>query len=311
MDRLVRLAEFWNWLPAFRAVAETGHLKTAARQFGVGPSALSRSIGLLEERLGTKLFDRVGRNIRLNAEGERFLAAVRAAMRRVDDGYEEIASGLRPTPLRVSTVGVLSYLLLPVLADLRRDRPDFVTCVLRERPDRIAPAIHRGELDLALLPDPPLDDDLLIDELGAGTNGIYCGPGHALFRSRKPDLDRVLEHDFAGPVPSEVSARADGWPPSIRRRVTLHVADVKVAVDACAGGHVLAVLPDFVAASLPATTRLRRLPHDVVPPTLYHAVRRGKLGTTERSDAIVHGIRDLLGERNAKLPAEPAPRRRG
>ena len=310
MDRLVRLAEYWNWLPAFRAVAETGHLKIAARTFGVGPSALSRSIGLLEERIGTRLFDRVGRNIRLNAEGERFLAAVRDAMRRIDDGYEEITSGGAPLPLRVSTVGVLSYLLLPVLADVRARQPGLAASVLRERPDRISPALQRGELDLALVSEPPIDEELRIDELGAGTNGIYCGQGHPLYRSRKPDFERVLEHDFAGPVSSEVTPRADGWPPAVRRRVTLHVADVKVAVDACAGGHVLAVLPDFVAASLPATVRLRRLPHDIVPPTLYHAVRRARLGPTERSDAIVDGIRELLAERNAEPPG-PDRRSRG
>src|SRR5262245_24932867 len=30
MDRAARLTELWSWLPAFRAVAETQHLPTAA-----------------------------------------------------------------------------------------------------------------------------------------------------------------------------------------------------------------------------------------------------------------------------------------
>ena len=57
----------------------------AARAEHVTPSSLSRSLGLLEEHLGRKLLDRVGRNVKLNAEGETLLAAVRDAMRRIDD----------------------------------------------------------------------------------------------------------------------------------------------------------------------------------------------------------------------------------
>ena len=37
MERVVRLDSFWSWLPAFRVVAETAHLPTAARTLGVGP----------------------------------------------------------------------------------------------------------------------------------------------------------------------------------------------------------------------------------------------------------------------------------
>lgn len=297
MNRLLRLSEFWNWLPAFRAVAETGHLPTAAEQFGVGPSALSRSITLLEQRVGKKLFDRVGRGIRLNSDGERFLAAVRASMRILDDGYQELVQPDAPDPLQLSCVGVLTYLLLPVLDEIRAAQPGFVGYLQRERPAGIATAIQSGQLDLALLPDPPRDDDLDIEELGQSTNGIYCGPTHALAGTRRPSLERILEHDFAAPVPRDVGPRADQWPPSIRRRVSMYVNDVRVAVDACVAGSVLAVLPDFIAASLPESMRLHRLPDDLVPPTTYYAVRRVRLREGQRADQVVAGIRRLLLER--------------
>ena len=81
MERVRRLARFWNWLPAFRVTAETAHLPTASEALHISPSALSRTIRLLEEDVGQPLFDRVGRNIALNAAGQRLLAAVRDAMR--------------------------------------------------------------------------------------------------------------------------------------------------------------------------------------------------------------------------------------
>src|SRR5688572_4700021 len=85
VERLRRLATLWNYLPGFRAVAESQHLPTASHLLFVSPSALSRTIRLLEEDLGRSLFDRVGRNIELNAAGRRLLSGVRDAMRLVDE----------------------------------------------------------------------------------------------------------------------------------------------------------------------------------------------------------------------------------
>ena len=298
MDRLVRLSEFWNWLPAFRAVAETGHLPTAAEQFGVGPSALSRSIALLEQRVGKRLFDRVGRSIQLNADGERFLESVRSAMRLLDDGYNDLIEPTTPEPLRISAVGVLTFLLLPVLKELQEQQPGLVTYLERERPDEIASAIQRGQLDIALLPEPPRDDDLDIDDLGEGTNGVYCGVSHPLHGCHDATIEQLLEHGFAAPLAREVGPRADQWPPAVRRRVSMYVNDVRVAIDACTSGQVMAVLPDFVAASLPDPSRLFRLPCDLVPNTRYYAVQRPRISARPHDSAVVEGVRRLLEERS-------------
>ena len=103
MERLRRLCEFWNWLPAFRAVAETSHLPSASEEFGVSASALSRAIHLLEKNLGIELFQRQGRGLQLNEAGEQFLAVVRDAMRLVDDGLSTIGALDRSGPFYVST----------------------------------------------------------------------------------------------------------------------------------------------------------------------------------------------------------------
>ena len=55
--RLNDVASVWNWLPTFRAVAETEHVARAAEILHVSPPAVSRTIKLLEDHLGTKLFD--------------------------------------------------------------------------------------------------------------------------------------------------------------------------------------------------------------------------------------------------------------
>jgi LysR family transcriptional activator of glutamate synthase operon len=60
----------------FKEVAEEGHLSNAARRLYISQTALSSMIIGLEERLETKLFDREGRNIRLNESGRVFLRYV-------------------------------------------------------------------------------------------------------------------------------------------------------------------------------------------------------------------------------------------
>jgi DNA-binding transcriptional LysR family regulator len=297
MERLQRISEFWNWLPAFRAVAETGHLPTAAKLLGVGPSSLSRSISLLEKGIGTPLFDRVGRRIVLNRDGRRLLGAVRDSMRRVDDGYAELVAPRHLDPITVSTVGVLSYVVVPALREVQREHPGLVVRLRRVPPSRIAETLLRGQLDIAVIPDPPFDERLQFEKLGEATSGVYCGEGHPLWRSRAPSIERILDHPFAAPVPEEVGPRGDLWPPSIRRRTDIYISEVRIAIDLCAAGELLAVLPDFVAPSYPDPKALRRLPLDLFPTTTFYAVRRPSLASGDLTERVIETIRLRLRER--------------
>lgn len=80
-----RYVAFWNYLPAFIAVAETGHLRNAAHAMRISPSALSRAICLLEHRIGYALFERTSRGLKLTAAGKRLLDVVRESMLLVDE----------------------------------------------------------------------------------------------------------------------------------------------------------------------------------------------------------------------------------
>ena len=57
----------------FVTVAQTGNLTQAAGQLNISPPALSNALKRLEQQLGTPLFDRVGRNLLLNAYGKAYL----------------------------------------------------------------------------------------------------------------------------------------------------------------------------------------------------------------------------------------------
>lgn len=77
-------------LRTFVAVAELGTVSKAALRLGITQPALSRQISDLQQELGFKLFDRVGRGLVLTAEGEQFLGDCRGALAHVDSLGERV-----------------------------------------------------------------------------------------------------------------------------------------------------------------------------------------------------------------------------
>src|SRR5690242_5013632 len=65
-------------LPLFLAVAEDLSFTAAARRLGLSRSAVGKAVARLEARLGTTLFQRTTRRVRLTAAGEILLERARA-----------------------------------------------------------------------------------------------------------------------------------------------------------------------------------------------------------------------------------------
>ena len=88
----------------FRAVAECGGFSAAATALGASQPFVSQTVQRLEARLGVALIDRTTRTQRLTAEGERYLAAARAAVEAVDlaDAALQEEAGRIAGTLRVS-----------------------------------------------------------------------------------------------------------------------------------------------------------------------------------------------------------------
>ena len=80
----------------FVEVAELGTVSKAALRLRVAQPALSRQIGELEQELGFKLFDRVGRRLLLTGEGEQLLSDCRGLLNyasAVDERADLLRSG--------------------------------------------------------------------------------------------------------------------------------------------------------------------------------------------------------------------------
>lgn len=101
----------------FLAVADAGSIRAAARELNIVSSAVNRQILLLEENLGIRLFDRVGRGLRLSEAGSLLARQVRETLGRYDDVVTELDTlrGLRRGRIRIATVESISVERLPDL----------------------------------------------------------------------------------------------------------------------------------------------------------------------------------------------------
>src|SRR5262245_4885717 len=80
-------------LDSFQTFAMAARSRTfleAARRLNVTPSAVSHQIRSLERLLGSELFDRQGRSVRLNSAGAGLLKSVEPALRAIEEAAAQL-----------------------------------------------------------------------------------------------------------------------------------------------------------------------------------------------------------------------------
>lgn len=134
----------------FIKVAESGHLTHASEELNLSEPALSKSIARLEDELGANLFDRVGKNIVLNKNGETFLPYARDAVDVVSNGIEAVHANLKDDPYMV-TIQCIPLVIFPGLLDQLLDQfPDINIKAVTQLPHELEENLLTGKTDLLL-----------------------------------------------------------------------------------------------------------------------------------------------------------------
>jgi DNA-binding transcriptional LysR family regulator len=182
-------------LKTFKTVSSLLSFHRAADQLNYAQSSISAQIQALEEELGVRLFDRLGRGIRLTQAGERLLGYAGKILDLADESKAEVA-GTREirgsVTIRIpESVGI--YRLPPVIDHFVSQYPEvrlhFTTCAH----ESLQKDLRKGVTDLAFLMSESIEAaDLDNEVLGFETILLVAGADHPLTR-RKAVHTRDLE----------------------------------------------------------------------------------------------------------------------
>ena len=138
----------------FCAVAETGSFSRAAEQSHISQPSLSQQILKLEDELGARLFDRLGRSVRLTELGKTFLPRACAVLRELEAAKGDVVEGKQFIGGSI-TVGVIPtvapYLLPPRLTTFSRKFSQVRLTVVEEITPVLLDRLRSGTIDVAIL----------------------------------------------------------------------------------------------------------------------------------------------------------------
>jgi LysR family carnitine catabolism transcriptional activator len=164
-------------LAAFLRVAETGSFSDAARSLAVSQPALSRTIRLLEDRIGSRLFDRDTRNVTLTAVGAELKPLAERLTADYEHAFGELAHFVAGRRGRITVAALPSLaaaLLPPAIAALHTDHPDVAVVILDGLSGSVVDAVAEGRAEIGLTVQPAPTRALHYQPLIADELGLVC-----------------------------------------------------------------------------------------------------------------------------------------
>lgn len=198
----------------FRATARVEHFTKAAAQLHITQPSLSKAITNLEAELGTPLFDREGKRVRLNAYGQAFLERVEQILSLTDEavfmirdmkqgkrGQVCIGSSFPITP--PSAVYYYQY-------EFFQSHPQVALFLHVHAAEQVETLLEERELDFGISQIPVTRPGIISERLYTDKLGLIVGPGHRLAHRDQIDLKEAAGELFlcnsATPDPND-SAR--------------------------------------------------------------------------------------------------------
>ena len=193
----------------------------AANELGVAQPSLSNSIRGLETELGVDLFDRHGRNVRLNSFGRAFLRHVDRAFSALDDGRKELhdISSTRQSEIAVSSAA-LGW-AVGLFTAFSEKRPDVRFRLFQRSTGEMTKQLGRSEVDLCLMIDVALEA-IQWTPLVSGEIYAMLPPGHRLTGRSTVSMAELRDEPLVVPrtgIPVrdliEACLSAEGFVPNI------------------------------------------------------------------------------------------------
>lgn len=180
-------------LSAFIAVADCASFSRAAERLHLSQPAISKRIAALDEAIGNRLFDRIGRRIDLTDAGRTLLPHARRVLAEMEDGRRALShlSGTVSGRLSIGTSHHIGLHRLPdVLRAYTQAHPDVDLDIHFMDSEDACEDVAQGRLELGIVTLPTLAPDALrMQVIWADPLAVVLSPNHPL--ATKPDTTLV------------------------------------------------------------------------------------------------------------------------
>lgn len=259
-------------LRLFLRIASTRSFSETARLEYVSQPALSRTIRLLEEQLGVKVFDRDTRNVSLTPAGAQLVPTAERLIADYDLAFRDLAASFSGLSGRVA-IGALpsvaAVLLPPALARFRAERPNVEIKVYDNLSEPLLQMLDQRRIDLAISIEPASSDEVAFEPLIFDECVLICRRGDPLDQPGPLAWTALEGERFVAMAPES----------SVRRMTDSAFQQAGVRVEPLYECAQLATVGGLVRAglgvtALPATTLALMAPSDLVSRPLVPSITR-------------------------------------
>ncbi len=174
----------YNYLRYFSVLAQVEHYTLAAARLGISQPSLSSAIHHLEDELGgVRLFEKVGRNIRLTEEGRFYQETVDAALQALHSASVALRDSKisAPVNIRLGLIsGTLNGITARELASYLRQNDRIRFQLTETSSDELMDLVRKEKLDMAIVDNTNRDRSLHFRKLGLRSFYVALPMDHPL-----------------------------------------------------------------------------------------------------------------------------------
>jgi LysR family transcriptional regulator, glycine cleavage system transcriptional activator len=222
-------------LRAFVAAARHESLRQAAVGLSVTPSAISHQIRVLEDWVGTPLFVREVRQVRLTSVGRRLFNRLDKGFDAINSALDEASTAAKDTVLRVSALPLFTSVWL--IPRLERFEACFGKLAIEIDTTSKLVDLDRGEVDIAIRNVPKPHPQLVARKLLDLRVVPLCAPSVAADLKCPEDLGRATFIHIAAGSRGWKQWLANAGLDQLKPRSNLSFDTIPAALDAAAMGR--------------------------------------------------------------------------
>lgn len=234
----------------FKKVAEAGSVSRAAEELLITQPAVSKRIKALEEELGERLFDRIGKKVFLTNAGKVMYSSAERILRSVDDARNSVRalSAECAGELVIGTSDHISIHRLPeVLKSFITAYPKVDLKLRCHRSETILDMVGRNLVDLGIITLPRIGNNLVSKVIWEDPMSLVLPKKHPLERLKSIKLKDTVSYGMILPetgTTTRATIDAAFSRKKLNANVTMEVAYIETIKGLVKAGLGISILPD-------------------------------------------------------------------